>query len=299
MQIGFTLPQMGALANEAARAARFAAEAERLGADSLWVGDRMLAPVNPSVGYMGGDGIPEVFHSVLDPFALMSAAAAVTERVRIGSNVLNAPWYPPALLARSLTTIDQISGGRLIAGFGTGWSPEEYQAAGVPMPQRGARLDECLDVLFSWWSENPVEHHGEHWSVPASRVNVKSVQRPRPPVHLAAFSPAALRRVARRADGWLPVHVPGASEFDPAALNGTMAEIRRHAAEAGRDPAELGAVLRINPVSPENLDETVETIKRAQAETEIDHVFVELMNLAKDVDQALEFAEQVLRLARG
>src|SRR5690606_38337092 len=120
-----------------------------------------------------------------------------------------------------------------------------------------------------------------------------------PPVHLAAFSPAALRRVARRADGWLPVHVPGASGFDPAALNGTMAEIRRHAAEAGRDPAELGAVLRINLVSPENLDETVETIKRAQAETEIDHVFVELMNLAKDVDQALEFAEQVLRLARG
>jgi alkanesulfonate monooxygenase SsuD/methylene tetrahydromethanopterin reductase-like flavin-dependent oxidoreductase (luciferase family) len=73
--------------------------------------------------------LAEAFHSILDPFAVMAVAAAATRTAVIGTNVLNAPWYPPALLARSLTTIDLISGGRLVAGFGTGWSPDEYRAS--------------------------------------------------------------------------------------------------------------------------------------------------------------------------
>lgn len=300
MKIGFTLPQMGPLAHEAANVTRFAKEAERLGADSLWVGDRLLAPVSPTVGYGGGDSIPEVFHSVLDPIALMSVAAAVTERPLIGANILNAPWYAPALLARSLTTIDQVSGGRLLPGFGTGWSPEEYAAAGVPMQERGPRLDECLDALEAMWSDNnPVEYSGQHWSVPATYADVKPVQRPRPPVYLAGFAPVAMRRVAQRGDGWLPVHVPEAGPFDPASVNEPMGRIRGLAAGAGRDPADLSMVMRVYPMAKGSVDTVVDSILRAAEETDVDHFFVEMMNVARTADESLEFAEQVLRKARG
>ena len=299
MKIGFTLPQMGPLAHEAADVTRFAEEAERLGADSLWVGDRLLAPVNPTVGYGSGESIPEVFHSLLDPFALMSVAAAVTERPLIGANVLNAPWYAPAPLARSLTTIDKVSRGRLLPGFGTGWSPEEYEAADVPMQQRGQRLDECLDALDALWTDNPAEYRGEHWSVPATYTDIKPAQQPRPPVYLAGFAPPAMRRVASRADGWLPVHVPESGPFDPATVNEPMSHIRGLATEAGRDPAALGLIMRVYPMSKGNADDVVTPILQAAEQTDVDHFFIEMMNVANTVDESLEFAEQVLRRARG
>src|SRR3954464_1252073 len=163
MRIGFTLPQLGPLAHHVRDAARYAREAEALGADSLWVCDRLLAPVNPSIGYAGTDTIPPEFRAVLDPFALPAVAAPATERVSLGSNVFIAPWYPPVMLARSLTTIDQLSDGRLIAGFGTGWSPEEYEAVGISIHERGARLDETLNALDALWTANPAEYHGQHW----------------------------------------------------------------------------------------------------------------------------------------
>lgn len=299
VQIGFTLPQIGPLAHHAQEISRFAREAEGLGADSLWVGDRLLAPVEPTVGYGGGDSIPEVFHSVLDPFALMAVAASATENAHIGANILNGPWYAPAILSRSLTTIDQISGGRLMPGFGTGWSPEEYRAAGVPMEERGTRLDECLDALDALWTTNPAQYEGKHWSVPAAHVDVKPAQKPRPPVHLAGFATVAIRRVARRADGWLPVHVPGRGEFDPDSINAPMETIRGLAEQVGRDPAELGMVLRLYPTPAASLDQVVDSIVRAGRETDVDHVFVEMMNIAEDVDQALDQAQSVLAAVRG
>jgi probable F420-dependent oxidoreductase len=300
MRIGFTLPQFGALAHQPEQVAPFARQAEALGADSLWVADRLLAAVEPTVGYAGTDSIPPAFNARLDPFALLTVAATVTERVQVGSNVLNATWYPPALLARSLTTIDQLSGGRLIPGFGTGWSPEEYQAANIPMEDRGARLDESLDALEALWTTNPAEYHGRFWTVPATHNDVRPVQRPRPPIYLAGFAPAALRRVARRADGWLPVTAPGAGEFDPAAaITGPLARIGGLAQEYGRDPAAIGAILRVYPVGTASLDDIVTTIVRTGRETDVDHVLVDLMNIAKDTDHALDLASRILESARA
>ncbi|MET7936689.1 TIGR03619 family F420-dependent LLM class oxidoreductase [Streptomyces sp. NPDC005322] len=204
MRIGFALPQFGELSHHPEDIARFARRAEELGADSLWVGDRLLTPVHPTVGYRGTNVIPPEFRSALDPFTVLATAAAATERVQLGTNVINAPWYPPAVLARSFTTIDRLSAGRLLVGLGTGWSPEEYEAVNVPMAERGRRLDECIDVLTAWWTENPVEYRGEHWTVPAAHVDIKPASRPHPPIYLGGFAPVALRRVARRADGWLP-----------------------------------------------------------------------------------------------
>lgn len=206
--LGFAVPQFGEAAY--AELARFASTAEELGADSLWVGDRLLAAVQPTVGYAGKDTIPGQFRTGIDPFIALAVAATATTRARLGASVFVAPWYPPVQLARQLTSLDVVSGGRLIPGFGIGWSPEEYQAAGAPFRRRGAQLDELLDALEQLWTTSPVAHQGERWSIPASWVNLKPVQQPRPPIYLGAFSSAGLKRVGERADGWMAVvQVPG------------------------------------------------------------------------------------------
>ena len=130
----------------------------------------------------------------------------------LGSHVLIAPLYPPVQLARALTTIDLVSGGRLLPGFGIGWSPEEYRAAGVEFTRRGARMDELLDALEAIWTEDPAQYQGAQLSVPAAPHAPEAGATAASPFYLGALSERALRRVARRADGWLPVCVvPGDS----------------------------------------------------------------------------------------
>jgi len=300
MRIGFALPQFGAAAHEADQIADFARSVEAMGGDGLWVADRLLAPVDPKVGYGGGTTIPREFHAVLDPFTLMAVAAAVTERVQIGTNVLNAPWYPPALLARSLTSIDRVSRGRLVVGFGVGWSPEEYEAAGVPMGERGARLDECLDGLEALWTTDPAEYHGRYWSIPATHANLKPAQTPRPPIYLAAFAPKAIERVAARADGWLPVHRPGAGDFDPRAhVTTPLGHIRQLAEKRGRDPLSIDAILRVYPTEDGTVEQTVDTLVRARDEAGIDNAFVDLQSIAVSVEHTRELAGRILDLMRG
>ena len=299
MRVGLALPQFGGVAHRPEGVARFAGQAEDLGADSLWVGDRLLAPVSPTVGYgMRGPGpFPVQFRSVLDPFALLTVAATVTERVRLGTNVINATWYPPALLARSLTAIDVISGGRLVAGLGVGWSPDEYQAVGVPWPGRGPRLEETLDVLEALWTTNPAEHHGPLWTIPATHVDLTPVQRPRPPIYLAGSVPAALRRIGRRGDGWLPVSVPPAP-VRPARYTEPLAAIRQAAAEAGRDPARIGAILRVYPTAEATLGDIIEHLATIERETGIQDAFVDLLYLAPDMDDLLKLSADLLTMLR-
>ncbi|SEQ51512.1 TIGR03619 family F420-dependent LLM class oxidoreductase [Lentzea albida] len=299
MKIGFTLPQAGGVAWQAPQVARYAREVEQLGADSLWVIDRLLSPVDPAIGHNGGERFPDEFRAVLDPFVLLSVAATATERVLVGSNVLNVPWYPPALLGRMLTSLDVLSGGRLVPGFGVGWSPDEFEAVNVPMSERGSRLDETLDVLDQLWTADPAEYRGEHWTLPATRAALKPVRRP--PVYLAAFAPASMRRVASRADGWLPALVPPRATDIQAAVNEPWAVIRGMAAEAGRDPDELDVILRIYPSvrSATVVREVAELIRRVEAESEVRHVLVDLMFLADDVDQMLDLAAGMLANVRG
>jgi probable F420-dependent oxidoreductase len=176
----------------------------------------------------------------LDPFAVLSVAAATTSRVRLGTSTLNANWYAPPLLARSLATIDRLSGGRLDVGLGLGWSSDEYAAVGVPWRSRAARYEATLDALDALWGADPVSYANELWTVAPSQVNPKPVARP--PLYLAGFTPGALRRVGRRADGWLAATVPIPM------LMSMWDVVRRSAAEAGRDPDALRIVLRSNPI---------------------------------------------------
>jgi probable F420-dependent oxidoreductase len=257
------------------------------------VGDRLLAPVDPSVGYGGGPGYPAQFRAALDPFVVLTVAAASTEHVGLGTNVLNAPWYPPVLLARTVAALDLVSGGRLHLGLGTGWAPEEYAAVGVPITERGSRLDDCLDVLDAWWAAapgEPVAHEGRRTTIAPSYVDARRPQRP--PVLLAGFAPRALDRVARRADAWLPVAVPG--RFDPAALAKGLATVRAMAAEAGRDPKAVGAVLRVNAPRGTTTEAVADTVLTARDTAGVEEAFVDLMYLTDDTAAASGLVGEIL-----
>jgi probable F420-dependent oxidoreductase len=287
--LGFAVPQFGKSAQD--DLARFASTAERLGADSLWVGDRLLAATHPSVGYVGKDTIPEQFRTCLDPFIALAVAATATTRVRLGSSVLVAPWYPPVQLARQLTSLDVVSDGRLLPGFGVGWSPEEYQAAGAPFRRRGAQLDELLDALDALWTTNPVQHQGARWSIPESWVDLKPVQRPRPPIYLGAFTPAGLKRIGERADGWMAgVQLPRA-KVDM--LNWQRQAIDDAARAAGRDPSAIATYVRINVAEGVRVGEVAEAV-RLLADNGYPDAFVDLNYVVTGTDAQLEWVERLL-----
>jgi probable F420-dependent oxidoreductase len=246
VRVGISCPQTGDLADPHA-VREVALDAERSGYSSLWVHDRLLGPVAPRTPDRGArDGSPpDDRGTTLDPIGVLTLVAAVTERVRVGTSVLVAPWYPPVLLARSLATLDHVSAGRLTIGFGLGWSIDEYEAAGVPRTHLAARLEESLDVLDAVWDDDPVSFVGARLRVVPSYVRPKPVQRPRPPLLLAAYTPKGLARVARRADGGNPAGLP----VD--ALRPMWNAVRDLAAGYDRDPDALELVVRANMVVTE------------------------------------------------
>ena len=206
MRLGVSLAQTGRLADPAAiRSA--ATAAEQVGYSSVWVVDHL------------GRGRRPDLTTVLDPLTVLTYAAACTTRVGLGTSVLVAPWYRPALLARSLSSLDVLSDGRLTVGLGLGASLDEFAAVGVPQQELGRRLDDALDVL------------DDVWAAPVGG-------RRRPPVLLAASSTEGLDRVARRADGWNPSGLPVEM------LAPMWATVRDLAAGHGRDTDALRLVVR-------------------------------------------------------
>jgi probable F420-dependent oxidoreductase len=287
--LGLTLPQFGDAAGDAARLARFAADAEAAGAASLWVGDRLIAPRDPVVGYGGTDTVPVQFRRALDPFALLATAAVTTTTAELGSSVLVAPLYAPAILARSLSTLAALSDGRLVAGLGIGWSPDEYSAAGVGFDRRGARLDELLDTLEVLWSGSGEGLDGRFWTTPPAWVDVPS---PRVPIHVSAFSDPALRRVGRRCDGWLPVaritgEAVAAAEKSVDGLLTMRRTIDEAAARAGRDPAAIGTRLRVNLTADVDRDELADAVGLLVERTGFDRVFLDPMYRDESLDERL------------
>jgi alkanesulfonate monooxygenase SsuD/methylene tetrahydromethanopterin reductase-like flavin-dependent oxidoreductase (luciferase family) len=112
------------------------------------------------------------------------------------TSIINLPWYNLVLLARRLSTLDVLSAGRLRVGLGIGWSSDEYEAAGVPWHERGKRADEFLQLLKQIWANDPVEFRGKYYRVPKSFIGPKPIQKPHPPIYMAAYTPSAMRRVA-------------------------------------------------------------------------------------------------------
>lgn len=241
MRTGFFLPQIGPAATPQA-IVHVAQRAEALGFDSLWVTERLLYPLKPQTPYGGTpDGLlPEAYKVVLDPLETLTFVAAQTKRIALGTSVLDMPYYNPVMLARRLTTLDVFSGGRLRIGFGQGWSKDEYEAAGASSQGLGQRADEFIQVLKTIWTTDPVEFRGRYFQIPRSIIQPKPVQKPHPPLYLAAYSPGALKRAATVANGWLPAGVP----LD--GMKQMMAGLKDMAKAAGRDPASVEVVVRAN-----------------------------------------------------
>ena len=174
-----------------------------------------------------------------DPLVPLAYVAGHTERIRLGTATVCALFTAPALLAKSMTSLDLLSGGRLTVGLGIGWLPHEYAAAGVPFERRGARMDEYLRCLHALWTQDPVEFAGEFYTVPRSHTGLAPVQRPHPPVLLGGAAPAALRRAGRLAQGWI-----SSSRQDLGCIAESVELVLEGAREARRDPEAVRIVVR-------------------------------------------------------
>jgi probable F420-dependent oxidoreductase len=230
LRLGFGLPVSGTWSTPDTMV-RFARRAEELGYSSLWSFQRLL---NPADGHYG-----EAYRSVHDPLVTLAYAAAVTSRIRLGTAVVNAPFTAPIVLAKQVTTLDILSGGRVDLGLGLGWSPEEFKAVGVPYERRGARVEEYIACLRAIWRDNPVSFDGTFYDLPPVRVDPRPVQPPGPPILMGGAADVALRRAGRVADGWI-----SASRHDLTRIGEAVATVRGAAEEAGRDPAALRFVVR-------------------------------------------------------
>jgi len=270
MRVGFSLPNIGPAATTSA-VVQVAKRAEALGYDSLWVVERLLLPVKPQTPYPAtADGSwPEVYKLSLDPLETLTFAAAHTSRIALGTSVLDIPYYNPVMLARRLTTLDVLSGGRVRVGFGVGYFKDEFDAVGASLRDRGKRADEFLRVLKTIWTTDPVEFHGDFYHIPRSFIGPKPVQKPHPPIYLAAFAPPALKRAATMANGWNPVVIPveGMAQM--------MTQLREMAKAAGRNPAELELIVRGNlliTTQPLGKDRWIFTGSLEQIKADIDQV---------------------------
>ena len=239
MELGVALPTSGRLASPA-NIVRIAQEAERLGYAAVWTYERLLRPMAELPGRDGRlQRIPEQYRLTYEPLETLSYVAGKTERVKLGTSVIDALLHPPVVLARRFATLDQFSGGRAVAGLGQGWMPQEFETANVPMDRIGAGMDEVVAAMRACWGPDPVEYQGRFHRIAPSEVNPKPVQE-RLPVLLGATTPAGARRAGRIADGINPIAF--SAEVVPA-----LATIFREAAErAGRDPAGLTVVVRAN-----------------------------------------------------
>lgn len=238
MKIGIALP-IGTPAFDPVMLTDVSQAAEEMGFHSLWTYDRLFWAVKPRNPYGGNiNPWPKDFKYTTDPLDVLTFLAGQTKHIRLGTSVINAPFYNPVLLARRLTTIDILSNGRLKVGLGLGWSKDEYEATGVSMARRGARMDEFLQVLTAVWSEGISVFQGEFYQLPASVFDLKPVQKPHPPLILGTFNKRGLQRAGKMANGWNPAGI------GPDVIKQMAGIVRQAATEAGRDADTLQIVYR-------------------------------------------------------
>jgi probable F420-dependent oxidoreductase len=246
VKIGLRLPQTGEGHATKENIISLAKGAENAGFDSLWVLERLIWPINPRDPYPGTtDGkFPADWQYIFDPLA------GNTDKIALGTSVIDILFHNPVILARRFATLDVLSGGRAIAGCGIGWSKDEYQVSGIPFENRGKRQDEYLQIL-KIWTDDVVEFKGQFYNIPTSKIGAKPIQKPHIPIYLGGYSQSTFVRMANYANGWICVI---RHSLDEAKLN--INKIRDECHKAKRDPKDIhiAAILYPNVIDSGNAD---------------------------------------------
>ncbi|MEE3288904.1 MAG: TIGR03619 family F420-dependent LLM class oxidoreductase [Pseudomonadota bacterium] len=193
---------------------------EQLGFESAWVWDHILLGVEPHF-------------PIIDSLSLLTALAVKTSTIKLGTGVLILPLRNPVILAKQLSSMDVISGGRLLLGLASGWYKREFDAVGVDFHQRGKIMDQSLDILEHLWTEAQTTAEYPPHKLRSAVMFPKPQQRPGPPILIGGYADRVLKRVATRSDGWLTYCYTATSYAED------KARIIQLAEEAGRDPATL------------------------------------------------------------
>ena len=224
VKLGVAIPQTVLQGPIQIRAIReFLTRAEALGFDSAWVVEQILGSV-PS----------------LEPVALLTYAAALTERLRLGAAVLLTALRSPVHTAKSLATLDHLSGGRLTVGVGLGGNPRIYPAFGITAERRAERFAEGVRLMKRLWTEERVTFEGAFWTLQNASMQPKPVQKPHPPLWFGAHHPNALKRTAELGDGFI-----GAGSISTKAFLEEVKLLRARLRDAGRDPAAFPVGKRV------------------------------------------------------
>lgn len=282
MHFGVTLVRVHPMA-----APSIALKAEQLGYESVWIGDHLIWPAefNPRYPYAPlGRPVsirPDV--PTMDCWVLLATIAAATATIRLGTDVYILPLRDPFVTARSAMTLDVLSGGRFTFGVGAGWLKEEFDVVGVDYSTRGRRTDECLRVLELLWTQDMPEFAGEFFQFPPVKFEPKPTQRAGPPILIGGQSPAALRRAAERADGWLGIGLKGPElEITIQRLRSLRRESRR-----AQEPLDITMLTNALPTAAE-----VDQFRQ----TGVTRLIVAPFERTKDAELGLErFAESAFR----
>ena len=304
------LPQFGEYATKE-NILYIAKEAEKEDVDSLWVLDRLLWPLKPKTPYAATpDGtLPIEYQNVLDPLTTLTYVAGVTERILLGTSIIDMFFQNPVQLGKRFATLDVLSDGRTIAGLGIGWSKDEYEVSGVPYKDKGTRADEFLQVLKKIWTDEIVEFKGQFYNIPASKIGPKPLQKPHPPILLGGFSPKTFSRIVNYANGWIGIAGFGPLEQLEQMINGLKESTRK----IDKDPSNIGIYIGSYPnvlESPVSSNETrspmTGTIEQIGSDIEqikamgTNHIFFGYMfsSISKDMKKMVEVTKQLARFAK-
>ncbi len=208
--------------------------AEERGFHSLWFPEHVVLfdEIDSVSPFTGRRALASGTSPMLDPLTCVTFVAASTQRIRLGTGICVLPLRNPVFLAKEAATIDVLSGGRLDLGVGVGWVAEEFDVVGVPFDQRGPITDRNLAVLETLWTDEVSHYEDDTYRLPACQQYPKPIQRPHVPVHIGGTSNAALRRVARYAQGWYPFNIkPDDLKTRLAVLEGMLADHGRRRTE--------------------------------------------------------------------
>jgi probable F420-dependent oxidoreductase len=249
MEFGISVPGRGPLAVPNV-ILKMAETAESLRYTSVFVTDHVVLPVSSAGSvypYAESGKLPGgAAQDYLEPLALLSHLAHATRRILLGTSVLVIPYRNPLVTAKTLATIDVLSGGRVILGAGVGWLREEFEALHTPpFEERGRVTDEYLALMRAVWTSDPVTFEGRYYSMRDVHALPKPARAGGLPIWIGGHTSAALKRVARLADGWHPIGLRPPATLLPEQYEAKVKELHGYAQAAGRDPESITLTLRV------------------------------------------------------